>query len=89
MMRRPRRVMRRRTVARAAVIGGVAYHAGKRGAQAGQQEQEEQPETYEQAPPPDAGRDPIEQIKELDELRAQGILTDEEFTAEKKKLLGI
>ena len=85
MMRRPRRVMRRRTVARAAVIGGVAYHAGKRGAQAGQQEQEEQPETDEQAPP----RDPIEQIKELDELRAQGILTDEEFTAEKKKLLGI
>jgi hypothetical protein len=81
--------MRRRTVARAAVIGGVAYHAGKRGAQAGQQEQEEQPETYEQAPRPDAGRDPIEQIKELDELRAQGILTDEEFTAEKKKLLGI
>lgn len=89
MMRRPRRVMRRRRVARAAVIGGVAYHAGKR-AQAGQQEQEEQYETDEQAPPVDAaGRDPIEQIKELNELRAQGILTDEEFTAEKKKLLGI
>jgi hypothetical protein len=81
--------MRRRRVARAAVVGGVAYHAGKR-AQAGQQEQEEQVETYEQAPPVDAaGRDPIEQIKELSELRAQGILTDEEFTAEKKKLLGI
>jgi hypothetical protein len=32
--------------------------------------------------------DVIEQIKDLDELRDQGILTDEEFTAEKKKLLG-
>jgi Short C-terminal domain len=32
--------------------------------------------------------DVIEQIKDLDELRGQGILTDEEFTAEKKKLLG-
>jgi hypothetical protein len=80
--------MRRRAVARSAVIGGAAYYAGKRGAQAGQQEQEQPDETYE-APPPDAARDPIEQIKELNELRAQGILTDEEFTAEKKKLLGI
>jgi hypothetical protein len=33
--------------------------------------------------------DPIEQIKDLDELRGQGILTEEEFTAEKKRLLGI
>jgi hypothetical protein len=81
--------MRRRAVTRTAVIGGAAYYAGKRGAQAGQQEQEQPDERYEQAPPPDAGRDPIEQIKELNELRAQGILTDEEFTAEKKKLLGI
>jgi Short C-terminal domain len=32
--------------------------------------------------------DPIEQPRELGELREQGILTEEEFTAEKKKLLG-
>ena len=31
--------------------------------------------------------DVSEQIKDLDELRGQGILTDEEFSAEKKKLL--
>ena len=30
---------------------------------------------------------PIEHLKELGELREQGILTEEEFTAEKKKLL--
>jgi hypothetical protein len=29
----------------------------------------------------------MEQLKELGELREQGILTEEEFTAEKKKLL--
>ena len=30
----------------------------------------------------------IEQLKELGELKAQGILTDEEFAAQKAKLLG-
>jgi hypothetical protein len=32
-------MMRRRPLARAAVVGGVAYHAGKRGAQNAAQEQ--------------------------------------------------
>ncbi len=36
------------------------------------------------APPPQ----PVERVKELDELREQGILTQEEFAAEKRKLLG-
>jgi hypothetical protein len=31
---------------------------------------------------------PVEQLKELHELREQGILSEEEFAAEKKKLLG-
>jgi hypothetical protein len=41
-------------------------------------------------PPPTSklAFDPIEQLRELGELREQGILTEEEFTAEKKKLLG-
>ena len=30
----------------------------------------------------------IEQLKQLAELKDQGILTDEEFTAQKSKLLG-
>ncbi len=29
---------------------------------------------------------PVERVQELDELREQGILTEEEFAAEKKKL---
>jgi hypothetical protein len=32
--------------------------------------------------------DPIAQLRQLNELREQGILTDEEFAAEKAKLLG-
>ena len=38
-----------------------------------------------QAPPPAS---PIEQLKELGELHASGVLTDEEFAAQKAKLLG-
>jgi Short C-terminal domain len=49
---------------------------------------------YEEAPPPPApppaaaAPDPIEQIKQLAALRDQGVLTDEEFAAQKTKLLG-
>ena len=44
-----------------------------------------------QAPPqapPAAGADPIEQLKELGQLHESGVLTDEEFAAQKAKLLG-
>jgi hypothetical protein len=43
------------------------------------------------APPPPAAAaapDPIEQLKELAALKQQGILTDEEFAAQKAKILG-
>lgn len=41
------------------------------------------------APAPAAtGADPIAQLRELAKLRDDGILTDEEFAAEKRKLLG-
>ena len=86
-MFRPRRILRRRMIARTAVVGGAAYYAARRGRRAGQQEVDAgaaQPEGV----PEDAASDPIEQIKQLNELRSQGILSDEEFIAEKKKLLG-
>jgi hypothetical protein len=56
-------------------------------------------QTAQQAPPPPppaaapvapaapAGPDMIEQLKQLGELHAQGILTDEEFAAQKAKIL--
>ena len=45
------------------------------------------------APPPPAAAappaaDPIEQLKELAELKSQGILTEEEFAAQKARILG-
>ncbi len=52
-----------------------------------------QEQTQAQAPPPPpaaapaGGTDMIEQLKQLGELHAQGILTDEEFAAQKAKLL--
>ena len=44
------------------------------------------------APPPAAAppaEDPMAKLKQLGELHAQGLLTDEEFGAAKAKLLGI
>ena len=41
------------------------------------------------AAPVASGGDAIEQIKKLAELRDQGILTDTEFEAKKKQLLGL
>jgi len=74
-MFRARRMMRRRA-ARTAMGGGTHEGNDQRPDQA-----------QDQGPPPDAP-DPLEQIKELAELREQGILTEAEFAAEKKRLLG-
>ena len=45
-------------------------------------------EQEEQAPPPPPQADMVSQLKELAELRDQGILTEEEFAAQKAKILG-
>ena len=37
---------------------------------------------------PQAGEDALEQVRQLGELREQGILTEEEFVAEKRRVLG-
>jgi putative oligomerization/nucleic acid binding protein len=84
-----------RGMARTAVVAGtataVSNRVSRRQAQRwGAQDDygyEQQPEA---APPPPAaaGPDPIEQLKQLGELHAQGVLTDEEFAAQKAKLLG-
>jgi hypothetical protein len=90
-----------RGVARTAVIAGTATTVSNRvsrrqarrwGAQDqasgyGQQTYAEPPP---QAAPPPAPpeEDPIQRLRELASLRDDGILTDEEFAAEKRKLLG-
>jgi hypothetical protein len=75
------------------MVGGAGYMAGKsaakRGAQESQQESQQMPAPA-PAPAPAAGLDPgvIEQLKQLAELRDSGVLTPEEFDAQKTKLLG-
>jgi len=90
-----------RTVGRTAVIAGTATSVSNRVSrrQANRWAQQEDAQAYEQqaayqappqaAPPPAAGgEDRIEQLKQLGDLKAQGILTEEEFAAEKAKILG-
>jgi Short C-terminal domain len=83
-----------RGVARTAVIAGTATSVSNRvsrrqGQRWAEQEQQQAPMQAEPAPPPQAGGDStIDQLKELGELKAQGILTEEEFAAQKAKILG-
>ncbi|GAA4897178.1 SHOCT domain-containing protein [Actinomycetospora straminea] len=51
------------------------------------QPQYDQPQ-YAPPPPPAAGGDTISQLKELAELRSQGVLTDAEFEEQKRRILG-
>lgn len=56
--------------------------------EAAYQQQAAPPPAAASAPPPSAGEsDVIAQLKQLGELRDQGILTEEEFAAQKAKLL--
>jgi len=92
---------RRRPLARAAIVGGVAYHAGKK-VQEGREEDAYTQERLDQleaqqaqmSQPQGGGGggggmspDAIEQLKQLADLKAQGVLTEEEFNQQKYRLL--
>ncbi len=64
-----------------AVVGGVAYYAGRKTAQA--EERKAQPS--ESAPSGD--EDKLEQLTKLGELRDAGTITEEEFEREKQKIM--
>jgi Short C-terminal domain len=82
-----------RGMARTAVVAGTATAVSNRvsrrqGQRWAEQEAAPAPAPAPAAPAPTAPAvDPIEQLKELAALREQGILTDEEFAAQKAKLL--
>jgi putative oligomerization/nucleic acid binding protein len=94
---------RRRPLMRAAVVGGTAYYAGKKVQQGREQDAETEARLEDveaqqaaaapaaAAPAPAAGGgmtdDKIEQLKQLGELKDQGILTQAEFDEQKHKLL--
>jgi hypothetical protein len=80
-----------RGIARTAVVAGTATAVSNRVSrrQADRWSQEEQ-QQYEQQPAPAPAApaaDPLEQLKQLGELKAQGVLTEAEFEAQKAKIL--
>ena len=88
-----------RGVARTAAIAGTATAVSNRVSrrQAGRwaaKEQEQYPPEQEQqnaapppAPPADPMQDKLAQLKQLGELKEQGVLSDEEFQQQKAKIL--
>ncbi len=92
-----------RGVARTAVVAGTASavngrvqrRQAEKFADRDAQIYADRAQAYQQAAPqpapvaaaPVAAPDPIEQLQKLGELHAQGILTDEEFAAQKAKIL--
>jgi len=87
-------------MARTAVVAGTATAVSNRVSrrQASrwaqdepQQQQQQYAEPVYAAPPPPAAAapevDPLEQLQKLGELKAAGVLTEEEFAAQKAKIL--
>jgi len=87
-----------RGIARTAVVAGtatavsnrVSRRQAERWSQQGQYPYDEP--QYQEPPPPASppapAPDPIEQLKELAALKQEGVLTDDEFAAQKAKILG-
>jgi len=82
-----------------AVAGGVRNRQAGKAEQAQDAQADEQQQAMAQqaaaqqamaapAPAPASESDMISQLKQLAELKDQGILTDEEFAAQKAKILG-
>jgi hypothetical protein len=93
-----------RGMARTAVVAGtatavsnrVSRRQANRWAAQSQQQAYQQPYADEQAPayeaPPPAPADDMDaklaQLRELGELKSQGVLSEEEFAAQKRRILG-
>ena len=85
---------RRRPLMRAAMVGGAGYYAGKK-IQQGREEDAyrdarlDEVETQQGAAPAAGGMtdELIDQLGKLGQLHEQGVLTDDEFAAQKQKLL--
>jgi len=84
-------MLRRRPLARAAVVGGAAYYAGKKGAESAQNQAAEQQDAAEQeaapAPAAPSADESMQELTTLKELLDTGVLTQAEFDAQKQKIL--
>jgi hypothetical protein len=73
-----------------AVSGRVSRRQAARYDQKAEAEQYEQQQQYAQpAPPPPPEDESMAKLQQLAQLHSQGVLSDEEFSAAKAKLLGI
>jgi membrane protease subunit (stomatin/prohibitin family) len=89
--------MRRRPLLGAAIVGGAAYHMGKKGQQSRDQEADQNAQIQDlqnqQAPPqaapaaPASDEDPMAKLTQLKGLLDQGVLTQAEFDFQKTKIL--
>ncbi len=86
-----------RGVARTAVIAGtatavsnnVSRRQANRWARQEEDQNQQQQQQYPQQPAPAApATDTVTQLQKLADLKSQGVLTDEEFQAQKAKILG-
>jgi Short C-terminal domain len=82
-----------RGMARTAVVAGTATAVSNRVSrrQANRWAEQEAPPQEQYAPPPPpagGGEDRVQQLKDLADLKAQGVLTEQEFAAEKARILG-
>jgi Short C-terminal domain len=91
-----------RGVARTAVIAGTATAVSNRVSrrqanrwaaqdQQAYEQQAYQQQAYQEAPPPAPADDmdtKLAQLRELGELKTQGVLSDAEFEAQKRRILG-
>ena len=93
-------LFRRRPLLRAAAVGGGAYYMGKRRAESQEQDAYQDQrigdlESQQQAPAQDpapavaggVSAEAVERLQELGKLHEQGVLTDEEFSQQKQKIL--
>jgi hypothetical protein len=74
-----------------AVSGGVRRRADSKAAASEAPQEQEAPQAMQEAPAaaPMSVEDQVARIKALGGLKEQGLLTDEEFTAEKAKVLAM
>lgn len=89
--------MRRRPLLRAAAVGGGAYYMGQRRAEAQEREASQdqrigelENQQYPQAPaaaPSGLTVADVDRLEQLGKLHEQGVLTDEEFSQQKERVL--
>jgi hypothetical protein len=83
-----------RGVARTAVIAGTATAVSNRVSRrqanrwAAQEQQAYEQQAYDAPPPADDMDAKLAQLRELGELKSQGMLTEEEFAVQKRRILG-